>query len=304
MTAVVLLGDINIDLLLEIESYPAEGGEAIAARQTTGLGGSATNTAITLARLGYDARLLGRVGSDAWGAQALADLRQAGVNIEWVTTDAAEPTQLNLVTVTPGGERTMFAYRGANAHLGPEQVVSSLFDGASLLHLSGYALLVSPQLDAAMAAIAMARRQDIPITLDIPAGVVAQIAPVVLSLLGQIDTIMLGEPDLSALQATDASTLLQAGVRRVVIKQGRYGSSLYERAIAIHVPGCEARALDTTGAGDAFAAGMIAGALEKLDPKQCCKMGNALGAAAVTQVGAGLSMPGRAELQRFWPEAN
>lgn len=300
MTAVVLLGDINIDLLLEIPDYPAEGGEAIAVRQTTGLGGSATNTAITLARLGYEARLLGRVGADAWGKRAMADLNLAGVRLDWVSTDDNEPTQLNIVTVTPGGERTMFAYRGANARLGTELVVPSLFDNASLLHLSGYAFLARPQLDAAITAIGIAKLRNIPITLDIPAGIVTQIAPTMLSVLGQIDTVMLGESDLFALAAASPAVLLQAGVRRVVIKRGRDGSSLYERMVEIHVPGFEANVVDTTGAGDAFAAGMIVGVVQQLELAECGKMGNALGACAVMKVGAGLSMPGRADFLTFW----
>ncbi len=296
MAVVVLLGDINVDLLLEIPHYPAEGGEAIATRQKTSLGGSATNTAITLARLGFEARLLGRVGSDAWGATSLADLRLAGVNVDWITEDPTEPTQLNLVTVTPGGERTMFAYRGANARLGPDQVAQSLFDGAALLHLSGYAMLASPQKDAAMAAIQLAWLHKLPVTLDIPAGVVTQIAPCVLDLLGQIDTIMLGKADLHGLGAADPSTLLQAGVRRVIVKRGSDGSSLYEKTLDIHVAGFETTVVDTTGAGDAFAAGLIAGMLAQLDPEECCTIGNALGASAVMRLGAGLSMPGRTEL--------
>ncbi|SMQ75691.1 ribokinase [Devosia lucknowensis] len=296
MTAVVLLGDINIDLLLDVPAYPAEGGEAIATRQTTSLGGSATNTAISVARLGFDARLLGRVGSDAWGRQAVADLTGAGVDCRWISTDAVEPTQLNIVAVTPGGERTMFAYRGANAQLGPDQVVPALFEGAKLLHLSGYALLTRPQLDAAMAAVAMARSHNIPVTLDVPAGVVREIAPALLPVLDQIDTIMLGEADFAGLDARGPDDLLRAGVRRVVVKRGRHGSSYYAKAVAVDVQGFEVDAVDTTGAGDAFAAGVILGILENADPLACCRTANALGAAAVSHVGAGLAMPGREAL--------
>lgn len=112
----------------------------------------------------------------------MADLKTAGVKRDWISRDPLEPTQLNIVAVTPGGERTMFAYRGANARLVPQLVVATLFDGASLLHLSGYALLASPQLDAALSAIAMARSRNIPVTLDIPAGIVTQMAPILLRL--------------------------------------------------------------------------------------------------------------------------
>ena len=298
MAAIALLGDINIDLLLEIPAYPAEGGEAIASAQTTSLGGSATNTAITLARLGFETRLLGRVGDDLWGQRALADLSAAGVRTDWITRDPAEPTQINLVMVAGSGERTMFAYRGANAQLGPDQVVPSLFENVALLHLSGYSFLCSPQADAARLAIEMAGSRAIPVTLDIPAGVVGQIAASVLPLLDCIDTILLGEADLDGLGVT-APALLQRGVRRVALKRGAAGSVLYEAGGETAVDGFTAPAVDTTGAGDAFAAGQIAGLLGGLDGHACCRLANALGAAAVTRRGAGLAMPGPQDIDAF-----
>lgn len=299
MTAIALLGDINIDLALEIPVFPQEGGEAIASRQTTALGGSATNTAISLARLGYDARLIGRVGDDAWGRQALADLAQSGVDTRWITSDAVEPTQLNIVTVSDGGERTMFAYRGANALLGPGDVVDDLFDGVALLHLSGYALLQSPQTDAALRAVDLAMERQIPVTLDIPAGVVPQIAHRVLQLLPRLDTIMLGEADLIELGVTRPSALLGLGVRHVALKRGAAGSSLHAGDSVADASGFNVAVVDTTGAGDAFAAGQIYARLEGLSGPASCLLANALGAAAVQYRGAGLAMPGWADIERL-----
>lgn len=295
MPAVVLLGDINIDLLLTVPAYPGEGGEAIASQQLQLMGGSATNTAVSLARLGPEARLIGRVGSDASGDQALADLAAAGIRTDWVGRDPVEPTQLNIVIVGATGERTMFAYRGANARLAPEHIEPASFTGAGLLHLSGYALLQTPQRDAALRALELARAAEIPVTLDIPAGIVGDIAAMLPAWLAQVDTVLLGTDDLVALGLTDPRQLLAWGVRALVLKGGRDGCQYISAAGNIAVPGFAATAVDTTGAGDALAAGFIAGRIAGLSPEASCLLGNLLGALAVGRNGAGLAMPGAAE---------
>ncbi len=307
MAVIVLLGDINIDLVLEIPAYPAEGGEAIATGQTVAIGGSATNTAITLARSGHEARMIGRVGNDAWGRQAVSDLSATGIVTGWIGVDALEPTQINVVTVGPSGERTMFAYRGANARLAPDAVVEDAFDGAALFHLSGYALLQSPQSDAARRAIDLASARDIPVSLDIPGGVVATIAADVLALLPKLDTIMLDSGDLPRLLGLPSESvlgpmveaLLERGVRRIALKGHGSRSLLCQRRSTDRSPWFAVEVMDTTGAGDAFAAGHIHGRLTGLSGRECCRLANAFGAMAVTRKGAGLAMPSLEDAKRL-----
>lgn len=307
MATVVLLGDINIDLVLDIPFYPPEGGEGIATRQTVALGGSATNTAIALGRSGHEARLIGRIGADTWGRQALSDLAGAGVITRWIGEDPAEPTQINVVTVSPGGERTMFAYRGANAQLAPNGVAEAAFEGAALFHLSGYALLQAPQSQAARRAIDIAAARDIPVSLDVPGGIVSTIAGTVLNLLPKLDTILLDGADLPRLlhrpQGSDLEPMLAAllagGVRRIALKGDGAVSRLCQRGGAESAPWFPAAVVDTTGAGDAFAAGHIHGRLTGLGGHDCCRLANAFGAVTVTRKGAGTAMPGLPDALRL-----
>ncbi len=299
MAVIVLLGDINIDLVLDIPDYPAEGGEAIATAQTVAIGGSATNTAIALARAGHECRLLGRVGRDAWGSQALSQLQAAGVATHWIGRDATEPTQLNVVAVGATGERTMFAYRGANAQLSAEMIDETAFADAALLHLSGYALLQPRQAGAALRAIDIAVRNAIPVTLDIPGGVVSALGEKVRSLLSKLDTILLADSDLARLlnrpEHTDHNSLiaalLDAGVKRVAIKGRGTVSLLHQIDIEESAPWFPVDVVDTVGAGDAFAAGHIHGRIAGLGGADCCRLANAFGAVAVTRKGAGQAMP-------------
>ncbi|AHK46707.1 MULTISPECIES: carbohydrate kinase family protein [unclassified Ensifer] len=312
MAAIVLLGDINIDLVLDIPEYPLEGGEAIATAQRHMLGGSATNTAIALSRAGHDCRLIGRVGQDALGEQALSWLEDIGVSTAWIGRDPSEPTQTNIVTVGKSGERTMFAYRGANAHLSPASIVDAPFEDAALFHLSGYALLQSPQSDAAYRAIELAQRHGIPVTLDIPAGVALSVAPHVRNLLPKLDTIMLGRADLAPLAGEGSEipveeaikSLLRQGVRRIALKHDVTGSSLYQNSGAESAPWFSVATVDTTGAGDAFAAGHIIGRVSGLPGSECCRLANAFGAVAVTRQGAGLSMPTLTEVTKLISVSN
>ncbi|MDX0476372.1 carbohydrate kinase family protein [Sinorhizobium medicae] len=299
MSVIVLLGDINVDLALEISTYPPEGGEAIATAQRMFLGGSATNTAVALSRSGHRCRLIGRVGDDGWGKQALRDLRGEGIDTTWIGGDSAEPTQINVVTVGSTGERTMFAYRGANAQLSPAAIDAAAFDAAELFHLSGYAFLQSPQSEAADHAIGLAVARNIPITLDIPGGIVSRLASRVRTILPRLDTIVLGDADLAPLADKPYGTsleeavraLLDLGVERVAVKANEGRSLLCSAGVTESASWLPADAFDTTGAGDAFAAGHIHGRLTGMTGRECCRLANAFGALAVARRGAGLAMP-------------
>lgn len=309
MAVIVLLGDINIDLVLDIPGYPAEGGEAIATAQTVAIGGSATNTAIALARAGHECRLLGRVGQDAWGRQALSDLQAAGIATRWIGQDPAEPTQLNVVAVGAMGERTMFAYRGANAQLAADMIDEAAFAGAALFHLSGYALLQPRQAGAAQRAIDIAARNAVPVTLDIPSGVAGDLGEKVRSLLPRLDTILLADSDLALLLDRPAGShrdsliaaLLEQGVKRVAVKGRGTASLLRQRDVQDSAPWFPVDVVDTVGAGDAFAAGHIHGRIAGLGGADCCRLANAFGAVAVTRKGAGLAMPTWGEVSDLLP---
>jgi ribokinase len=192
---VALLGDLNIDQTLTVPAIPAPGGDAVASSQQTQVGGSATNTAIAVRRLGLRARLIARVGDDPLAAAARRALLAEGVDLGQVSVDPVEPTATNVVLVTPDGERTMYAYRGANAALAPEHVPPTALDGVRALHLSGYALLAGPQRYAAERAAAEAVRRRIPVTLDVPVAAAERAGAAILAMLPAVAVTMVGEPE-------------------------------------------------------------------------------------------------------------
>jgi ribokinase len=138
--AVVVLGDINVDVLAPIEAFPKPGEDCLAPALELHLGGVAANTAVALARWGLAARLMGCVGRDAFGDLALDSLRRARVDVSGVQRTDRAATGLMFIAITADGERTIFGARGANTELKPSRRARYLVR-AQAVHLLGYNFL-------------------------------------------------------------------------------------------------------------------------------------------------------------------
>lgn len=301
MPDVIALGDLNVDIIAHFPAYPTKGGDAFASSTEIHCGGSAANAAIALARLGVPTGLITRVGPDSWAAMALHCLESAGVDLGGLQRDAAVVTGLMYVVVTPDGERTILGYRGANALTDPGQIREAYIESGRLLHLSGYALLTDPQRSAALLALEIACRHRLLITLD-PGMTISDAAlDEMHMLLPAIDILL---PNLEEAQKLSGQrppeaciqALLARGSHLVMLKLGREGCVIGSGADVVHVPGFTVRTRDSTGAGDSFAAGVIAGILGGLSLRGAAVLGNAMGAITASRVGAGDAPVERHEL--------
>jgi len=273
MPQVITLGDINLDIIAHIARYPQPGGDGLASQAHLCPGGSAANTALTLARCGVQAAIIGRVGADALGTQLLADLRAGGVDVSLVQRDPDVTTGTMFIVVTPDGERTMFGFRGANTRTDPAGIALERLRSAHHFHLSGYALLESPQREAALRALELAHRAGLSTSLDAGLETLIQRADLVRSLLPRVDLFFPNLDEAEQLAGTrDAETaivrLRERGAESVALKLGGQGCVVGE-------------VCDTTGAGDAFDAGVICGRLGGLSWRAAALLGNALGALVV-----------------------
>jgi ribokinase len=304
MPSILVLGDINLDVLMHVPAYPAPGGEAVTERIITRLGGSAANTAVVLSRLGLEVRLLSRVGNDPWGQLALDALAQAGVGLDLVQRDPAAATGLMFTVVTPDGERTMFGQRGANPLTDPAAITPDTLRGADLLHLSGYALLEIPQREAAVRAMELAHQRGLLVVLDTAYLPALKIPHVFRQYLPALDACILGLQEAQALLGAGepeaaVSALLEAGVRLAALKLGAGGCLLAEGAATHLSPAFPVDVVDTTGAGDAFSAGLIYARLHGLSLSALGTLANTLGGLATTVHGAGTALPGKVELLHY-----
>jgi ribokinase len=301
MPQVIALGDVNVDIIAHFGEYPAKGDDALASSTEIHCGGSAANTAISLARMGISTSLIARVGPDSWALKVFGCLDEAGVLPSGLQRDPAVTTGLMYVVVTPDGERTILGYRGANVFTDPNQVPEEDFRGARLFHLSGYALLADPQRSAALHALEAACRYDLKITLDPGMAVPQEALDEMRALLPVVDLLLPSLAEAQQLTGMDepwacARALLHAGVGAVALKLGQEGSLITTREGSWWVPGFVVEARDSTGAGDNFDAGLIAGFLGGLSWYGAAMLGNAMGAMATACVGAGTAVPGAKEV--------
>lgn len=313
MSEAVVLGDINIDILMSISAYPAPGGDALAERVVTRAGGSAANTAIVLAKLGAGVKMIGRVGADAWADLARRALDESGVDVSLVQRDEQAATGMFVIPITPDGERTMFGHRGANARTRREDVDAAVLDGARILHVSGYALLESPQRETAMQMIELAEQRGVPVSLDVGVLPASSMPDAIRRLLPRLSICVLGAEEARALTEIDglseaAAALAARGVQTVGLKLGAQGCLLADAAGVCRAPAFKVATVDTTGAGDAFSAGMVFSRLRNLPLMAAGILANALGGLATTVWGAGPALPGGAEAMRLLrnqlPDAN
>ncbi len=300
----LLIGDLCIEIFMQVAAYPAAGGDGTVRGMHQHAGGSAANTAFVLANLGGQPQLLTHTGVDIWAQQVLPMLETAGIGTRRVIQETGEATGLSFLVVSSDAERTMFTYRGVNPYLHPDEISTDLFTGVDYLHISSYACLQTPQSEAVRKAVQLARTQNVAISLDVGVEPAERAGEFLNELLPEIALLILSVPE--ALQITQTidvtaalSHLLQSGVGVVALKMGKNGCRLVTRDRDLNIPGFSVEAVDTTGAGDSFCAGMIHGLTQGWDLDVTGRLANALGALATTRWGAGEMLPTLKEVTTF-----
>ncbi|HET6547684.1 MAG TPA: sugar kinase [Solirubrobacter sp.] len=270
---VVVLGDVMVDVVA-VQAGPLAVGSDTAARISLRPGGSAGNVAAWLARAGVPVALVARVGDDP-----LADVALRGLDARHVTRDPDRPTGTCVVLVAPGGERTMLPDPGANDALAPADLPGGLFAPGRILHVSGYALLRAGPRSAALAALDRAREAGMRISVDPGSAAPLAADPAFLDRARPLDLLLPNEDELAALGDH------LNGVGEVVVKRGAAGARWTDGATTVEAPAVRLdEVIDTTGAGDAFAAGFLSAWPER-PPAEALAAGAALAARAVTQAG-------------------
>jgi ribokinase len=301
---VALIGDLCLDILMQIHEYPEKGGDGLSEKIVLQSGGSVSNTAILLARLGYRPHLFTHVGNDLWAKQVLKTLKSEEVIVDRIVHEENESTGISFIVVTPDGERTMFTHRGANTMLYCDEITAEMFSDISVLHISGYACLKPPQSDAVMKAVEIAYQKGIEIALDIGVEPAHIMGNTLTRMLPKLSLLILGEPEALAISGARSISdalkyLVEQGVKVVGLKLGKNGCQLITREKQVHVPGFVVNVVDTTGAGDAFSAGLIFGLLQHWNLEITGLFANAMGGLAATRWGAGSALPGKEEIIEF-----
>ncbi|MER7456929.1 PfkB family carbohydrate kinase [Micromonospora sp. NPDC126480] len=289
---VLVVGDLITDVVAVLGGPPVTGSDTPAEIQFTG-GGQAANTAAWLGALGVPVTLVGAVGDDGPGRDRVAELTGGGVDCA-VTRVPDAPTGTVIVLATPA-ERTMVTERGANLRLAPEAVDAALAAApdAGHLHLSGYTLLDSGSRPAGLRALAAARERGLTVSVDAASAAPLRRvgAAAFLTWVRGVDLLLVNAEEATVLAGgldpAAQGRVLSASARRVVVKRGAAGAVWVDRDATIAVaPTRRMSVVDPTGAGDAFAAGLLTAWLTGASPEAALRRAGDLGASAVGQVGA------------------
>jgi ribokinase len=288
VSRVVVLGDVMVDVVARLSGPVALGSDSEASVSLGG-GGSAANVAAWLAFAGAEVSLVGRVGDDQRGARAAEELRAGGVDAR-LTVDGLLPTGTCVVLVGPDGERSMLPDPGANSALAEGDLPDDVLAAGGHLHVAGYALLRPAPRPAARSAISRALAAGMSVSVD-PSSA-ALLSPRFLELLEGVGLLLPNVEEAAALtgspEPSAAARALAGRFSEVVVKLGAEGALWTDGRDEVQagVASLSGAPLDTTGAGDAFAAGLIAARLGGAAPAEQLAAGCALAAQAVVTPGA------------------
>jgi len=288
----VVVGDVITDVLAVL-SGPLAAGSDTRAEISLGGGGQAANTAAWVAAQKVPVTLVAAVGDDDAGRDRLAELERAGVDCALERVEDA-PTGTVIVLATDG-ERTMVSQRGANLRLSAEHVDSALArtPDAGHLHLSAYTLLDDASRGAGLRALAAARERGLTTSVDAASAAPLRRvgAAAFLSWVREVDLLLANADEATVLAGgldpAAQGRALSATARRVVVKGGAAGAVWVDRTATVSVATARrVTVVDVTGAGDAFAAGLLTAWLAGATPTAALDRATELGALAVSTVGA------------------
>lgn len=290
---VVCLGNVLVDVLVKpVDKLPPVGGLLATDHVEMALGGCASNTAVALSRLGVPTSLWGKVGKDPFSSFAMAQLKQAGVEISGMKEDPKVSTSATVVLVDSKARRSFLHSVAANDHIYRKDLNLSQLQAFNHLHIGGYFLF--PKLDGAPMAdiLKTARKMGLTTSLDTAWDMKNRWMKALRPCLPYLDYFMPSEREVKMLlghcRPRDAAeSFLKMGLRTFILKQGEKGAVLFTKSGGeIQMPPFKAKVVDTTGAGDCFCAGFIKGLSLRWSLGDCLRLGNAAGACAVGALGA------------------
>lgn len=291
-------------------------------------GGAPANVAVGLARLGVRTGFAGRISTDPWGTMLLETLAVSGVETEAVLRDSSAGTRMAYILLDEAGERHLAAFSHgacADAHLRHGDLRPESFDGVQVLYVSSLLQAHAASAEAMERAVGLAQEEGAivfydpnfrPVLWDKPARAREAIS----SIAGKADVLKMGHDELELL--TGEADLVE-GARLaqerflpalLLVTDGPNGCFYVRDADEGHVPSIKVEVVDSTGAGDAFVAGLIAGLLPELqggEPREAIAnmegsrleailhRANALGALVTTRTGAMTALPTAAELDAW-----
>lgn len=300
---VVVFGSFVVDLTARTPRLPMPGETVLGSAFSMGPGGKGSNQAVAAHRAGADVTLVTKVGRDVFGAVATDFYRQEKMDTAYVIEDDAHETGCALITVDEhSAQNEIVVISGACGHLTEADVEKC----RALIERAGVLLLqLEVNFDALFRVIEIAHAAGVPIVLN-PAP--AKELPD--EILRMVDVVTPNETEAQLLTGVHIETeadarqaaevFLSKGVGQVVITLGAMGAFAMDRGKSELLPRLEVKAVDSTGAGDAFNGGFVMAMAEGADLFTALRYGNVTGALSVTRMGTAPAMPHREEIEAMY----
>jgi len=295
---ILVVGSSNTDMVIKTHHFPAPGETILGGRFLMNAGGKGANQAVAAARLGGLVTFVGKIGNDIFGIQAVEQLEDEGINVEFVSVDPEKPSGVALITVDQKGENSIVVASGSNGTLSPADFDKALTE----LDESDFVLmqLEIPIPTVEYIARLAAQKQKKVVLNPAPAAVLSD------ELLQNLYLITPNETEaelLTGVKVTDEQSALKAasllhkkGVEVVIITMGAAGAFLLSNGKSEIISAQRVEAIDTTAAGDTFNGALVVALSEGKTTREAIVFANKAAAISVTRIGAQSSVPYRKEI--------
>lgn len=258
-------------------------------------GGDALNESVVLTRLGKKVQLISKVGGDEAGKKILEYLRENGISTDSIRIEAGLDTTINIVLIEKNGARRFLGTASSSARrLGPEDVGAQLNKGETAGIVCFASMFISPlfSIDAMKALFSRVKAEGRTLVVDMTRTKNGETLEDLRGLLPYMDVFMPNDGEIRSLTGDDdparnAMRLVECGVKTAVVKTGAEGCIVATKGGITKVPPVPGiQCVDTTGAGDSFAAGFVYGLCDGLPAEACARLGCAAASCSIEQVGA------------------
>ncbi len=290
---VIGFGALNVDKLFKVNRIAAAEDESCVTGFSETCGGSAANTIVGLARLGTKTAFIGKIAKDSEGDLLLSDLVKEGVDVEGLVRSRNGKSGAVLGFVDQKGDRALYIAPGVNDSLAFQEIDSEYAQDSKFVHFSSF---VSRKSFDVQRRLLETLPDNVKVSLD-PGSIYARKG---FGLLKQIirktfvlmpNAFELGLLSGKSDYCAGAEFMLENGVKIVAVKLGSKGCYVADGIEARLVPAFEVKAVDSTGAGDAFCAGFLFGLLRKKDLEECGRIANFVASRCVMKMGARAGLP-------------
>ncbi|MFN7925795.1 MAG: carbohydrate kinase family protein [Bryobacteraceae bacterium] len=291
VAGVICAGNISHDILVRPVEEFRWGTNTWVEDYQEGMGGNGSNSSFAMATLGVPVRLLGMVGPDERGDALLAKLSGAGADVSFVER-SAQPTTTTIVVINRAGNRLFFQRVGSSLEAFSRPTVFSpeLIRGFSHYHQANLYSLANLRRNSG-AQMEAAKRAGLTTSIDTGWATDGRWVESLAPALPWSDLLFVNEEEAGMLTgesrpAAIALKLRSLGAGDILLKLGGRGCAVFRGGDEYHVPGFQVEAVDTTGAGDNFAAGFFSALQRGLGWREAAEAANAVGAMCVERVGA------------------